>query len=171
MGESNGNRQAGQGQSVQKSGSEGNGRKVNSDKTGIKEIDDILSAYDFMVSEGLSDLDFNSGDARYVIKRGGVKTAVCTEEKAVIPVLDEFRNAVSITSPLSGVYYSSAKPGMPPFVSVNDVIEKGSTLCIIEAMKVMNEIKADSKYKIVKIFAVNGKAVSAGEVLCLVKML
>ena len=141
----------------------------NAEKSGSKEVNDILSAYDFMVSEALSELDFESGETRYSIKRCVEKRVVVAEEKAELPPKDEFRDTISIASPLSGIYYSSAKPGMPPFISVKDTVEKGGTLCIIEAMKVMNEIKADAKYKIVKIFAVNGKAVSAGEVLFLVK--
>ncbi len=124
-----------------------------------------------MVSEGLSELDFNSGSAKYLIKRKTGVKFVPVEEKPEPQQRDDFRDAISITTPLSGIYFSSPKPGMPPFVSVGTSVEKGSTLCIIEAMKVMNEIKADSKYKIVKIFAVNGKAVSAGEVLYLVKAL
>jgi len=123
-----------------------------------------------MVSEGLSELDFDSDETRYLIKRCAEKK-YADPEKTGMPVQDEFRDTISIASPLSGVYYSSPKPGIPPFINVNDTVEKGGTLCIIEAMKVMNEIKADSKYKIAKIFAVNGKAVSAGEVLFLVKAL
>jgi len=125
-----------------------------------------------MVSEGLLELDFTADETRYLIKRSAEKSPKdAASGKADVPVRDEFRDTISIASPLSGVYYSSPKPGMPPFINVNDTVEKGSTLCIIEAMKVMNEIKADSKYKIAKIFAVTGKAVSAGEVLFLVKAL
>lgn len=64
-----------------------------------------------------------------------------------------------IRSPLVGVFYKSPSPSAPPFVEVGDVIEKGETICIIEAMKVMNEITAEKKGKIVKVFPKNGEMV------------
>ena len=123
-----------------------------------------------MVSEGLTEIEFAAGNAKFVIRRKSeLKPCppVCSESKQE----EVLGDTLSITSPLSGVFYASQKPGMPPFAKNGDMVNKGDTFCIIEAMKVMNEIKFDAKYKIIKIFAVNGKPVSAGEVLCLVKPL
>jgi biotin carboxyl carrier protein len=61
------------------------------------------------------------------------------------------------------VFYESPSPDSPPFVEVNSVMEKGETICIIEAMKVMNEIQAEKKCKIMKILIKNGKSVQQGE--------
>ena len=64
-----------------------------------------------------------------------------------------------VRSPLVGVFYRSPSPSAPPFIEVGDVIEKGETICIIEAMKVMNEITAEKKGKVVKAFPKNGEMV------------
>jgi len=121
-----------------------------------------------MKAEGLSELEFDSDDTKIHIKRKNEKPLFSekhTQKK------EETCEAESIKSPLSGTFYASSKHGMPPFVNVGDTVDEGTTLCIIEAMKVMNEIKADANYKILKILATTGKPVSAGEVLFLVKTL
>lgn len=77
--------------------------------------------------------------------------------------------AEEIVSPLNGVFYRSPSPGAAPFVQEGDVVSAGSVLCIIEAMKVMNEIKADKNYKILKVLCENGSPVSVGTKLFLVE--
>ena len=133
-----------------------------------------------MVSEGLYEIEFESDIGRIYIRRASNKEVARTgnfqdfdsiksNSGSTCADTEEIKGTISITSPLSGVFYSAAKPGLPPFVNAGDTVKEGSILCIIEAMKVMNEIKSDSSYKIIKTFAVNGKSVSAGEVLFLVK--
>ncbi|KAK8958250.1 hypothetical protein KSP40_PGU011938 [Platanthera guangdongensis] len=63
-------------------------------------------------------------------------------------------------SPMAGTFYRSPGPGEPPFVKVGDKVKKGQVVCIIEAMKLMNEIEADQSGTIVEIFAQDGKSVS-----------
>jgi len=72
---------------------------------------------------------------------------------------------VAIRSPLIGVYYGSAGPDAPPFVEIGDIVEEGQTVCIVEAMKVFNEIKAEWRGRVVAIPAKTGKLVQAGEPL------
>lgn len=67
-----------------------------------------------------------------------------------------------VTSPMVGTYYSSPSPDDPPFVKVGDSVDEQSVLCIIEAMKVMNEVKAGLKGKIVEILMKNGDPVEFG---------
>lgn len=67
-----------------------------------------------------------------------------------------------ITSPIVGTFYRSASPDSPPFVEEGDVIEKGKTLCILEAMKVMNELEAEFTMEIVAIKVPNGDMVEYG---------
>jgi len=75
---------------------------------------------------------------------------------------------VTVTSPIVGTFYRSATPGAAPFVSEGDVVEIGQVLCIIEAMKMMNEIVAEVAGRIVAIPAENGSPVEYGSPLFLV---
>jgi len=70
-----------------------------------------------------------------------------------------------ITSPMVGTFYSSASPEVGPFVSVGQEVTEDTVVCIIEAMKVMNEIKAECRGVIAEVVAENGKPVQFGEVL------
>src|SRR6185503_6454856 len=75
-----------------------------------------------------------------------------------------------IKSPIVGTFYRSAEPGAPAFVDVGDVVKKGQVLCIIEAMKLMNEIESDCDGEIVKVYVENGKPVQFGERLFAVRV-
>jgi acetyl-CoA carboxylase biotin carboxyl carrier protein len=70
-----------------------------------------------------------------------------------------------VKSPIVGTFYASASPGAEPFVSVGTKVESGQALCIIEAMKLMNEIESDVSGEIVRIFVENGQPVEYGESL------
>jgi acetyl-CoA carboxylase biotin carboxyl carrier protein len=72
---------------------------------------------------------------------------------------------VIVKSPIVGTYYDQAKPGDPPFVKVGDTVEPGQVLCIIESMKLMNEIEAEIAGTIVAKLVDNGKPVEYGESL------
>nr|BAL59757.1 acetyl-CoA carboxylase biotin carboxyl carrier protein [Candidatus Acetothermum autotrophicum] len=74
-----------------------------------------------------------------------------------------------ITSPLVGTFYRRPAPTEPPYVEIGDRVEKGDTVCIIEAMKVMNEIKADSAGIVEKILVEDGKPVEYGQPLMVVR--
>ena len=73
-----------------------------------------------------------------------------------------------IKSPLVGTFYRAPAPGAPPFVEEGDIVSPGQVLCIIEALKVMNEIESDVRGKIVKILAENGQPVEYGQPLFLI---
>jgi acetyl-CoA carboxylase biotin carboxyl carrier protein len=75
-----------------------------------------------------------------------------------------------IKSPIVGTFYRSPEPGAPSFVDVGDIVKKGQVLCIIEAMKLMNEIESDCDGEIVKIYVENGKPVQYGDRLFAVKV-
>lgn len=70
-----------------------------------------------------------------------------------------------VKSPLVGTFYRAPSPGAPPFVEVGDKVSKGQVLCIIEALKVMNEIESDVDGKVVKILVENGQPVEYGQEL------
>ncbi len=76
---------------------------------------------------------------------------------------------VESRSPIVGTFYQSSSPDSPPFVAVNDVIKKGDVLCIIEAMKLMNEIEAEVSGTIVEILVENGQAIEYDQPLFRIK--
>jgi acetyl-CoA carboxylase biotin carboxyl carrier protein len=76
---------------------------------------------------------------------------------------------VDVTSPFVGSFYRSPSPDTPAFVEVGSVVRAGQTLCIIEAMKLMNEIEAECAGTVVEIFAQNGKSVEYGQKLFRIK--
>ncbi len=69
---------------------------------------------------------------------------------------------IIVKSPIVGTYYEAPSPGTPPFVKVGDAVKEGQVLCIIEAMKLMNEIEAEVAGVVVKMFAANGSPVEYG---------
>ncbi len=75
------------------------------------------------------------------------------------------RNAHPIISPMVGTFYRAPAPNADPFVEIGDVVKKGQTLCIIEAMKLMNEIESDADGVVTAIYVENGKPVEYGQKL------
>jgi len=76
---------------------------------------------------------------------------------------------IAITSPMVGTFYRSPSPEAPPFIQVGDEVEPGKVVCIVEAMKLFNEIEAELRGKVVKVLAENGKPVEYGQKLFLIK--
>ncbi|MEO0119542.1 MAG: acetyl-CoA carboxylase biotin carboxyl carrier protein [candidate division WOR-3 bacterium] len=94
------------------------------------------------------------------------ETLIQKEEKLTLVEEKEYEK---ITSPMVGTFYRRPKPDAPPFCEKGDVVEKGATLCIIEAMKLMNEIKAEKKCKIIDILVEEGSPVEYGQPLFLIE--
>jgi acetyl-CoA carboxylase biotin carboxyl carrier protein len=82
---------------------------------------------------------------------------------------NEYPYAVPINSPMVGTFYRASSPEAPSFVNVGDIIKPGQVICIVEAMKLMNELKAEISGKVVKIVASNGNPVQFGQPLFLVE--
>jgi oxaloacetate decarboxylase alpha subunit len=78
-------------------------------------------------------------------------------------------NQVKVTSPIVGTFYRAPAPDKPPYVQVGDTVKKGQVLCIVEAMKLMNEIESEASGKIVKILLENGHPVEYGQTLFLIE--
>ena len=95
--------------------------------------------------------------------------AVPAAETATEPEKKPDDDLVEITSPMVGTFYSSSTPDAEPFVSAGDRIKKDMMICIIEAMKVMNEIKAEVEGELVKILVENGEALEYGQPMMLVR--
>jgi acetyl-CoA carboxylase biotin carboxyl carrier protein len=74
-----------------------------------------------------------------------------------------------VVAPLVGVFYRASSPGAKPFVEVGDTIKEGETICIVEAMKILNEIKADKSGTVTQILVENGQAVEYGQPLYVIE--
>jgi len=83
----------------------------------------------------------------------------------VAPVTELDDDGYSVTSPMVGTFYSAASPGSAPFVQVGDRIKEGDTLCIVEAMKMMNQIESDVSGVVKSIRAQNGDPIEYGQTL------
>jgi Biotin carboxyl carrier protein len=137
----------------------------------------VKSLYEIMKDEKIEELEVNSKEYKLCIKRktpNDGKQFIAVPAKAVVAASSEAKQEQSqpkqetasgetIKSPITGVFYKSPSPASPVFVKEGDIAETGKTLCIVEAMKVMNEIKATFKVKIVKILAENGNSVNSGQ--------
>lgn len=138
---------------------------------------EIASLYELMRNEKLEELEIEEEDFYVYLKRKG-KTSVRSVPQmtniAPGPVSTEQAPAEAaagdtIKSPIMGVFYRAPSPTSASFVKEGDVVAPGKTLCIIEAMKVMNEIKSDFKAKIVKILVENGNPVTAAQDLFVIE--
>ncbi len=96
------------------------------------------------------------------------------EERDSVPVSEEkeaIKGAFSIKSPLVGTFYRAPAPGAEPFVKEGDLVEAGQVVAIVEAMKVMNEIEADRRGRVLKILVEDGEPVEYGQDLILLSPL
>jgi acetyl-CoA carboxylase biotin carboxyl carrier protein len=87
----------------------------------------------------------------------------------VLTSADEEIELAVVKSPIVGTFYRSSEPGAKPFADVGDTVRKGQVLCIIEAMKLMNEINSEIDGEVVKVYVENGQAVQYGERLFAIK--
>jgi acetyl-CoA carboxylase biotin carboxyl carrier protein len=145
---------------------------MNSDA--IKELLDLVQAHD------LAEFELEDGGFKLRVKRGGphivthvmpaappvaaapVAAATPPPGAAVTPVEDGAQLAI-VKSPIVGTFYRSAEPGAASFVNVGDTVKKGQVLCIIEAMKLMNEIDSEYEGEITNVYVENGQPVQYGE--------
>lgn len=95
--------------------------------------------------------------------------AAATAAETETAPADDLPAGTQVKSPLVGTFYSSPSPDEPPFVLVGQEVREGDTLCIIEAMKVMNEIKAPCSGKVVRIMAQPGDMVEYNQLLCIIE--
>ncbi len=127
----------------------------------------------FMDENNLSELEIEEQGKRIRLKRGstGEPVIVTQGEPKASPKKDQEKtdNGLEIRSPMVGTFYRAPSPGAAPYVDIGKVVKSGDVVCIIEAMKLMNEIKAEESGKIVKICPENGEAVEFGQALFVVE--
>ena len=98
-----------------------------------------------------------------------VAAAASAAAEPALTAVDEDIDLTIVKSPIVGTFYRAPEPGAPSFVELGQPVRKGQVICIIEAMKLMNEITADSDGELVKAYVENGQAVQYGERLFAIK--
>lgn len=145
------------------------------DKKYIQDLAELLKENE------LTEISVKDGEKEIVLKKekeivaGGVSSAVVS---AAIPSgsgAEAFvctpieKKGKPITSPMVGTFYKASSPDAKPFVELGSIVEEGQVVCIIEAMKLMNEIEADASGKVVEICVEDGQPVEFGQVLMYVE--
>ena len=150
-------------------------------------VDEIRELINLAAETGIAELEVQRGDNRVRIRRAplgnpqdivlAAPAAATTAAPAAapIPAIQTTRereeaktadgNLVLVKSPIVGTFYEGASPGAPPFVSIGDRVQPGKVLCIIESMKLMNEIEAETSGVIEQKLVMNGQPVEYGEAL------
>ena len=136
------------------------------------DMDRLREVVELLKAEGLTEITISEGDKRITVRRAP-EPKVCLAEPplAAAPgaVLAGPSGTVPITAPLVGTFYRRATPESPPLVEVGQIVHPGDTVCIIEAMKVMNEIKAECSGTVMEVCVRNAQPVEYGQVLFRVK--
>ncbi|MGC2324540.1 MAG: acetyl-CoA carboxylase biotin carboxyl carrier protein [Terriglobales bacterium] len=157
-----------------------------------KELKELI---EFLIEKDIAEFELERGDVKVRIKRASEAHGLAPAEVRFVhaapsPALPVERSASpasaspekakpaaeesglhEVKSPIVGTFYEAASPGAPAFVKAGDVVQAGQVLCIIEAMKLMNEIEADISGEIVKRLVSNAQPVEYGQVLFLIRPL
>jgi acetyl-CoA carboxylase biotin carboxyl carrier protein len=157
-----------------------------------KELKELI---EFLIEKDIAEFELERGDVKVRIKRAGEHTIVhshgeprfyavpptpsSTPESGAVPVVVAVPAAPAapapeeglhtVKSPIVGTFYEAPSPGAPPFVKAGDSVEIGQVLCIVEAMKLLNEIESDVAGEIVKKLAVNGQPIEYGQELFVIR--
>jgi acetyl-CoA carboxylase biotin carboxyl carrier protein len=120
-------------------------------------------------SAGLSDLATLLANSRTAAPQTPA-TTTAAPPKTEEPAEDPDAGLHIVKSPIVGTFYGSPSPGASPFVTPGDQVEKGQVICIVEAMKLMNEIESDAAGEIVKCFVSNGQPIEFGQPLFAIRL-
>ncbi|MEO0453214.1 MAG: acetyl-CoA carboxylase biotin carboxyl carrier protein [Verrucomicrobiota bacterium] len=147
------------------------------------ELKQIKTIIDLMTKNQLSEFELEKEDFKIRIAKGGAASGpVITQQAAPVPVSSAVPGSesasseaapvaegITINSPMVGTFYRSPSPDSPPFVDIGASVNEETSVCIIEAMKVMNEIKAELKGAVLEVLVENGKPVEFGQPLFRIK--
>ena len=130
----------------------------------------IKSIMQMFEESQISKMDLTDGDLHITLEKDVEVKQVVTPvvEQSVQEEKTEEKTGTPIKSPIVGTYYQSSGAGKEPYVKVGDMIQEGDTICIIEAMKVMNEIKATVSGKVLSIEVQDGETVEYDQTLMMI---
>jgi|SRR5215469_211122 len=162
----------------------GSGSQSHPQGVDLSEVEQLLG---FMEKHGLEEFEYERDGVRVRLKKPSTHAQFASHgatfheaplfaghalthpahsaHAAPAPAASTEENLHVIKSPIVGTFYAAASPGADPFVTVGSKVDSGQVLCIIEAMKLMNEIESDVSGEIARIFAENGQPVEYGEAL------
>jgi acetyl-CoA carboxylase biotin carboxyl carrier protein len=150
------------------------------------EMQQIEQLFQFMTEHNLEEFEYSRGDLHIRLRKpssglvlagqraapeiivanpGSAAPEASASASAAAPEARLTEDLHLVKSPIVGTFYGSPSPGSEPFVKVGAFVETGQTLCIVEAMKLMNEIESDESGEIMRIFAENGQPVEYGQPL------
>ena len=156
-------------------------------------LEELRVLVEFLKANGIAEFDMEQDDLKVRIKFAGEpapasgidmaqlsRLMASAPAAAAVPVAAPVASAPvtaapveealhEVKSPIVGTFYESPSPGAPPFVKVGDQVDVGQVLCIVEAMKLMNEIEADVTGELVKCLVTNGQAIEFGQPLFAIK--
>lgn len=143
------------------------------------ELEDLRDIIELLKDTDITELQIEKGGSKVKIKREKIFTSVdmappkttAIQESIVMETDEETQRLITVTSPIVGTFYRSPSPDAPPFVETGNRVKKGQVLCIIEAMKLMNEIESEVDGIIAKMLVENGQPVEYGEPLLLIEPL
>jgi acetyl-CoA carboxylase biotin carboxyl carrier protein len=143
------------------------------------ELEDLKSLIELLKETDITELLVEKDGTKVKIKREKIFSGVeitphktpAIQESFIKETEEEPQRVITVTSPIVGTFYRSPNPDAPPFVEAGVKIKKGQVLCIIEAMKLMNEIESEADGILVKALVENGQPVEYGEPLFLIEPL
>jgi acetyl-CoA carboxylase biotin carboxyl carrier protein len=161
----------------------------------LKELKELI---EFLIEKEIAEFELERGDVKVRIKRAGEHMVVqghgdprffavpsapppapipgaAPSTPAIAPAAAPAQPAAEesfhmVKSPIVGTYYEAPSPGAPPFVKVGDSVAEGQVLCIVEAMKLLNEIESDAAGEVVKVLATNGQPIEYGQELFAIRL-
>lgn len=138
-------------------------------------MEELKALIDLVAKQPIQEFEFESGTLRFRIRKDGAPPTAApapagrpvpsaSTPAPLQPPAEVAEDGLHyITSPIVGIFYRASSPNTPPFVQEGDFVKPGQTLCIIEAMKLMNEIECDAAGELVRVLAENGQPVEYGE--------
>ena len=145
------------------------------------DIRKVKKLIEMLENSNLEEIEIQEGEESVRLVKGNGKASIpmptqstivqqessitSNSEESVIEEIEEDTDGNFINSPMVGTFYASASPGAKPFVSVGDVVKEGDVVCIVEAMKMMNEIKSEFTGKVISIKVDNSEPVEYGQAL------
>ncbi|PUE50836.1 acetyl-CoA carboxylase, biotin carboxyl carrier protein [Limnohabitans sp. 2KL-1] len=146
----------------------------------------LKTLIDLVSDSNVSELEITEAEGKVrIVKSMGVAAPVMVQQAAVaapmvaapvaaapaaeVPAAPAAAAGHAVKSPMVGTFYRSSSPGAAPFVQIGSVVKEGDTLCIIEAMKILNEIESDKSGTVTQILCENGQATEYGQPLFIVE--